>query len=78
MLRPAIRLYQALTQVLRLAVDGRFVPAEAPGGVLAAMARAAEMPDFGGLEAHLVETQRAVRESFERVVGLVGGAPPAP
>ncbi|MFM9860753.1 bifunctional [glutamine synthetase] adenylyltransferase/[glutamine synthetase]-adenylyl-L-tyrosine phosphorylase [Pseudoxanthobacter sp. M-2] len=77
-LRPAIRLYQALTQVLRLAVDGRFVPAEAPGGVLAAMARAAEMPDFGGLEAHLVETQRAVRESFERVVGMVGGAPPAP
>ncbi len=70
-LRPAIRLYQGLTQVLRLAVDGRFVPAEAPGGVLAAMARAAEMPDFGGLEAHLAETQQAVRASFERVVGTV-------
>lgn len=77
-LRPAIRLYQALTQVLRLAVDGRFVPAEAPGGVLAAMARAAEMPDFGGLEAHLVETQEAVRASFERIVGTVGGVAPAP
>jgi glutamate-ammonia-ligase adenylyltransferase len=71
-LRPAIRLYQALTQVLRLAVDGRFVAAEASGGVLAALARAAEMPDFGGVEAHLVETQRAVRASFERVVGTVG------
>jgi glutamate-ammonia-ligase adenylyltransferase len=71
-LRPAIRLYQGLTQVLRLAVDGRFVPAEAPGGVLAALARAAEMPDFSGLEAHLAETQRAVRASFERVVGTVG------
>ncbi len=72
-LRPAIRLYQALTQVLRLAVDGRFVAAEAPGGVLAAMARAAEMPDFGGLEAHLAETQQAVRASFERIVGPVAG-----
>jgi len=71
-LRPAIRLYQALTQVLRLAVEGRFVAAEASGGVLAALARAAEMPDFSGLEAHLAETQRAVRASFERVVGTVG------
>jgi glutamate-ammonia-ligase adenylyltransferase len=71
-LRPAIRLYQALTQVLRLAVEGRFVAAEASGGVLAALARAAEMPDFSGLEAHLAETQRAVRASFERVVGAVG------
>lgn len=76
-LGPAIRLYQALTQVLRLAVDGRFVPAEAPGGVLAAMARAAEMPDFGGLEAHLVETQEAVRASFERIVGPIGEGGPA-
>jgi len=68
-LLPALRLAQALNQVLRLCVDGIFHPAEAPKGLLAMLARAAELPDFPRLEAHLAETQAAARAAFSRVVG---------
>ena len=39
------------------------------GGVLALLARAADLPDFPALQAHVVETQRQVRESFARILG---------
>lgn len=70
-LLPAIRLYQALTQVLRLAHAGPFVPAEAPIGVLELLARAGEVPSFAMLEATLRETLVAVRGSFQRIVGPI-------
>src|SRR4029079_5801273 len=70
-LLPALNLYQALTQVLRLCVSGPFKPAEAPGRVLALLAGAAEMPGLPRLDAHLRETQAAVREAFERLIGPV-------
>jgi len=66
---PALRLQQALTQLLRLCVDGLFVPEDAPGGLLDLLARAGELPDFPTLDRHLRETQAAVRASFERVIG---------
>jgi glutamate-ammonia-ligase adenylyltransferase len=68
-LLPALRLYQALTQLLRLCVDGTFVPAEAPGGLLDLLARASGLPDFATLDVHLRDTQAAVRASFERIIG---------
>jgi len=68
-LLPALRLYQALTQVLRLCVDGTFAPSEAPGGLLDLLARAGGLPDFATLDVALAETQEAVRASFERLVG---------
>ena len=68
-LLPALRLQQALTQLLRLCVDGLFVPEEAPGGLLDLLARAGELPDFPTLDRHLHDTQAAVRASFERVIG---------
>jgi glutamate-ammonia-ligase adenylyltransferase len=70
-LLPALRLYQALTQLLRLCVAGTFDPAEAPGGLLELLARAGELPDFATLDVHLRETQAAVRASFERIIGRI-------
>jgi len=73
-LLPALRLYQSLIQILRLCVDGPFRPETAPRGLLERLARAGELPDFARLDAHVRETEAAVRASFERVVGKVGKA----
>ena len=71
-LRPATRLYHDLTQILRLCLPGPFDPSTAGAGLLGLLARAADVPDFATLEAHLVETQEKVRACFERIVGSVG------
>jgi [glutamine synthetase] adenylyltransferase / [glutamine synthetase]-adenylyl-L-tyrosine phosphorylase len=68
-LRPAVALFHDLTQILRLCLPGAFDPKSANAGVLALLARAADLPDFPALQAHLVETQRRVRESFIRILG---------
>jgi len=68
-LRSGFALYQALTQVLRLAIDGRFDPETAHKGLRDLLASAAELPDFATLDAHLRATQAAVRECFSRLVG---------
>ena len=68
-LLPALALYGGLTQVLRLAQDGVFRPDEANERLRALLARAADLPSFAVLEAHLRETTRAVRASFIRIVG---------
>jgi glutamate-ammonia-ligase adenylyltransferase len=68
MLVPAVRLYHTLTQVLRLCLDKPFVPEEAPLGLKALLARAADLPDFATLEATLKDTLAAVHEAFERIV----------
>jgi glutamate-ammonia-ligase adenylyltransferase len=39
---------------------------------MALLARAADLPDFPTLSAHLADTQRTVRASFIRILG---GAP---
>ena len=70
-LLPALRLYQSQIQLLRLCVEGTFKPDEAPRPLLDRLARAAELPDFRRLDAHLRETEAAVRASFERVIGRV-------
>ena len=68
-LRPAVRLYQNLTQVLRLCLIAQFTPKSAGAGLLRLLARAADVPDFPTLEADLAETQRQVRECFVRILG---------
>jgi [glutamine synthetase] adenylyltransferase / [glutamine synthetase]-adenylyl-L-tyrosine phosphorylase len=67
-LRPAVRLYQDLTQILRLCLAGPFDPASAGPALLALLARAADLPDFATLEAHLTESQGRVREVFDRIL----------
>jgi glutamate-ammonia-ligase adenylyltransferase len=69
-LRPAVRLYQNLTQILRLCLTAKFDPANAGTGLLALLARAADLPDFGTLDAHLIETQKQVRACFRRILGV--------
>jgi glutamate-ammonia-ligase adenylyltransferase len=68
---PAIRLYHDLTQVIRLAIDGPFRPAEAPRGVVQLVVRAGAAPTVESLKARLEETEASVREVFERIVGPV-------
>jgi glutamate-ammonia-ligase adenylyltransferase len=68
-LRPAVRLYQALTQILRLCLSGPFDPKTAGPELLRLLARAADVPDFATVEATLAETQTKVREAFVRVLG---------
>ena len=68
-LRPAVRLYHDLTQILRLCLPGVFDPKAASAGVLGLLARAADLPDFPALQAHVTETQRQVRECFVRILG---------
>jgi len=68
-LRPAVRLFHDLTQILRLCLPARFEPQAASPGILALLSRAADLPDFATLSAHVVDTQRAVRASFVRILG---------
>jgi glutamate-ammonia-ligase adenylyltransferase len=67
-LRPAVRLYHDLSQILRLCVSGPFDPKAAGSGLLGLLTRAADVPDFATLDAHLGETQAAVRKSFLRIL----------
>jgi glutamate-ammonia-ligase adenylyltransferase len=68
-LRPAVRLFHDLNQILRICLPGTFNPKTASSGVLGLLARAADLPDFAALQAHVAETQRQVRECFVRIVG---------
>jgi glutamate-ammonia-ligase adenylyltransferase len=68
LLRTAGRLYQNLTQILRLCLTGPFDPKKAGLSLLTLLARAGELPDFPTLEAHLIETQSRVRICFDRIV----------
>jgi glutamate-ammonia-ligase adenylyltransferase len=65
---PAVELYHALTQCLRLCLDKVFVPDEAPRALKDLLARAGDMPDFATLESTLEDTLAAVKEAFDRIV----------
>jgi glutamate-ammonia-ligase adenylyltransferase len=67
-LRAAGRLYNDLTQILRLCVTGRFKLEAAGEGLLRVMARAGDAPDFSSLQARVKETQAEVRRVFKAVV----------
>ena len=68
MLRPAVRLYHDLTQILRLCLPGDFDPKTAAPGLCGLLARAADVPDFATLDAFIAETQAKVRKSFVRIL----------
>ena len=71
-LRPAVRVYHDLSQMLRLCLPGKFEPGRAGPGLQGLLARAGDSPDFPALEASLVEMQGRVRNSFLRLVGRRG------
>jgi glutamate-ammonia-ligase adenylyltransferase len=68
-LRPAVRLFHDLTQILRLCLPTAFDPKTVGAGVLGLLARAADLPDFPALAAHVADTQRQVRACFVRILG---------
>ncbi len=70
-LLPALGLYQALIQIIRLCLDAPFDPETAPRALLERLAEAGELPDFATLDAHVRATESAVRGAFERLVGPV-------
>jgi glutamate-ammonia-ligase adenylyltransferase len=67
-LRPAVRLYHDLTQILRLCLPGPFDPRTAAPELLRLLARAADVPDFATLDAFIGETQAKVRATFRRIL----------
>jgi glutamate-ammonia-ligase adenylyltransferase len=67
-LRPAVRLYHDLTQILRLCVNTKFKPDSAGTDLLRMLARVSNEPDFSSLEARVRETQAEVRRVFRMVV----------
>jgi glutamate-ammonia-ligase adenylyltransferase len=67
-LRPAARLYHALTLILRLCVSEGFKPETAGEDLLRVMARAGDAPDFSSLEARVKETQSEVRRVFRELL----------
>ncbi len=68
-LRPAVRLYHDLTQILRLCLPGPFDPKTAAPGLVGLLTRAADVPDFATLEAFLAETEAKVRTCFAQILG---------
>ncbi len=77
-LEGASGLYQGLTQLLRLAVDGDFRPADAPRGLTEMLLTFGDSPNLSHLEALLAETQRKVRDIFTAMVGPLSRAKPLP
>ncbi|MFT4278892.1 MAG: bifunctional [glutamine synthetase] adenylyltransferase/[glutamine synthetase]-adenylyl-L-tyrosine phosphorylase [Rhodopseudomonas sp.] len=71
-LRPAARLYQDLTQILRLCVSEKFKPETAGDDLLRVMVRAGDAPDFSSLQARVKETQSDVRAIFNSLIGGEG------
>jgi glutamate-ammonia-ligase adenylyltransferase len=67
-LRPAMRLYQDLNQILRLCLSEGFKPDKAGADLLRLLARAADEPDFSALEARLKDTQADVRRVFLKIL----------
>ncbi len=65
----ALALYQPLSQVLRVALDGEFEAASAQPGLVRLLLRAGDAPDFAYLEATLKEAEAAVAQTFEKTLG---------
>jgi glutamine synthetase adenylyltransferase len=64
----AATLQHALTQTLRIALDGTLDPKTATPGLKGLLVRAAGVEDFAELETRLAETQSSVRKIYERVL----------
>ncbi|MDE2383478.1 MAG: bifunctional [glutamine synthetase] adenylyltransferase/[glutamine synthetase]-adenylyl-L-tyrosine phosphorylase [Alphaproteobacteria bacterium] len=76
LLLTALGLYQRLTHMLRLCIDGKFDPKAAPAHLLRALSESAGQPDFSATEALLAETQAQVAALFESHIGRSPEATP--
>jgi len=64
----ALGLYQRLTHVLRLCIEGSFKPETAPAHLREALAQAAAQPNISTTEAYLAELQEKVGEIFQKTI----------
>jgi glutamate-ammonia-ligase adenylyltransferase len=64
----AARLYQSLTQIMRLCQEGRFDPEKAPPGLKVLLSQAAGVPEFSQIAPLLQETLAGVARQFDRLV----------
>ena len=67
-LLPAARLFNNLTQIVRLCLDGPFEPAKAPEGLKTLLAQSGEVPDFARLEADLAVREAEVAALFAELI----------
>ena len=65
----ACKLYQALTQTLRLCVAEQYHPNSKPKSLNEAVARVAGMPDIAATESLLAETQTRIASIFNDIIG---------
>ena len=68
-LAKAATLYSSAQQVLRLCIDDAFDPSTAPPGLADILCVQLDLPDIRTVEGILRNTQKAVREIFERLLG---------
>ncbi len=61
----AHRLYQTLTQIVRLCLTGPLDPDDIPPGLADLMLGATDLPDMAVLSAHVAETAQKVRRGFD-------------
>jgi glutamate-ammonia-ligase adenylyltransferase len=73
LLADASRVYAAVTQMMRLAIDGPFDPAHVASSVLRRIANSVNLPDFARVELDLREKRSAVRETFLRLLEAKAG-----
>ena len=66
----ALALYQRLTHILRLCIDGEFKSDVAPAHLLHTLSQVAGQPDISATEAYLAETQAKVAEIFKKILNL--------
>jgi glutamate-ammonia-ligase adenylyltransferase len=64
----AMRLWTALSQIIRLCIDSRFEPKEAPAGLIDLVCRAGECPDIATLEGEVKRLSKTVRKTFNALV----------
>ncbi len=68
-LSTAHTLYGAVTQMVRLSIEGPFKPADVGAGVLRRIAAAAQSPDFPRVEREIAEKRVDVRAIFDKIMG---------
>ncbi|KEQ03184.1 bifunctional [glutamine synthetase] adenylyltransferase/[glutamine synthetase]-adenylyl-L-tyrosine phosphorylase [Pseudorhizobium pelagicum] len=63
-----LSLFTELSQIIRLCIDGPFVPKEAPAGLVERVCRAGDCPDIRTLEGEVKRLSKAVRAVFRKTV----------
>lgn len=71
----ALTLFTEISQIIRLCLESRFDPDEAPIAFQELLLKACDCPDLGTLEGHLRKTTESVRLIFEKAIGSADGDP---